>query len=112
MQESERESIARTESLFREVNERIAESATRFESTQTEFVCECGNPACTNRVEATLETYEAVRRESTTFLLAPGHRDERIERVVGERPGYEIVEKVGRTVAAVVRRLDPRASAA
>ena len=112
MHESERERIARTESLFREVNERIAESAERFESTQTEFVCECGDPACTNRVEATLETYEAVRQDSTTFLLSPGHRDERIERVVGARPGYEIVQKFGRTVAAVVRRLDPRTSAA
>ena len=33
--------IATTESLFRSVNERIAESAERFEADEAEFVCEC-----------------------------------------------------------------------
>ena len=33
--------IARAEALFRDVNERIAESAQRFESEEAAFVCEC-----------------------------------------------------------------------
>jgi hypothetical protein len=32
---------ARTKALFRDVNERIAESAERFDASTTEFVCEC-----------------------------------------------------------------------
>jgi hypothetical protein len=101
--------VARTESLFRDVNERIAESAQRFDSDDAAFVCECGDPACTERVEAPLGHYEEVRSDATQFLLAPGHEDERVERVVRTRRRYNVVRKVNRVVAAHVRRLDPRA---
>jgi hypothetical protein len=104
--------IARTESLFRNVNERIAESAQRTESEDASFVCECADADCTERVEAPFGVYEDVRSDGTQFLLAPGHEDERVEQVVAERPHYEIVRKVNRVVAAHVRRLDPRARAA
>ena len=46
---------ARTEALFRDVNERIAESAQRFEAEATQFVCECADPHCTHRLEVTLD---------------------------------------------------------
>ena len=104
--------IARTESLFRNVNERIAESARRTESEQAGFVCECGDADCTDKVEAPLGVYQDVRSDGTQFLLARGHEDERVERVVEERPRYEIVRKVNRVVAAHVRRLDPRTGTA
>jgi hypothetical protein len=100
---------ATTEALFRDVNERIAESAQRFETDRTQFVCECGDPTCTSRVEATLGEYEDVRADGTTFLLTPGHADEEIERVVADRGRFQIVEKMQRTVRATVKRLNPRA---
>jgi hypothetical protein len=59
MDAHEIEKIARTESLFREVNERIAESAERFHATETHFVCECGDSRCTHRIEATLDRVSA-----------------------------------------------------
>ena len=102
--------IARTESLFRNVNERIAESAQRTEREDAAFVCECGDADCTEKVEAPLGVYEDVRSDGTQFLLAHGHEDERVERVVQDRSRYEIVRKVNRVVAAHVRRLDPRAA--
>lgn len=102
---------AKTESLFRDVNERIAESAHGFGSDEAEFVCECGDPDCTERVPAPLRTYEHVRSDGTQFLLAPGHEDERIERVVAERRRFAVVRKVHSVVAAHVRRLNPRAEA-
>ena len=102
--------IGTTEAVFRNVNERIAETAERFESESAEFVCECADSACTDRVEATLETYEQVRRESTHFLLVPGHEREPVERVLEQNLRYTVVDKVERTVAATVRRLDPRAA--
>ena len=102
--------IARTESLFRSVNERIAESAQRIESENASFVCECADADCTEKVQAPIEVYEDVRSDGTQFLLAPGHEDGRVERVVAERPRYEIVRKVNRVVAAHVRRLNPRAA--
>jgi hypothetical protein len=108
---SEREvRIAHVEALFRDVNERIAETAARFNSAETEFVCECSDPECTERVHATLDEYEEVRAEATHFLLVPGHENPEVERVV-ERPRRRlaIVEKFNATVARTVRRLNPRA---
>jgi hypothetical protein len=107
---SEEARIGTTEAIFRNVNERIAETAERFDSGSTEFVCECGDRACTHRVEAPLEKYEQVRRDATHFLLAPGHENERIERIVEQKRRYTVVEKFERTVAATVRRLNPRSA--
>jgi hypothetical protein len=105
--------IARTEALFRNVNERIAESAARFLVDNTEFVCECSDQSCTERVEATLDEYEDVRSEPTHFLLRPGHEDTRVERVV-ERRGtrHAVVQKFNDLIVQSVRRLDPRTSQA
>ena len=99
---------ARTEALFRDVNERIAESAQRFDADATQFVCECADPGCTHRLEATLEEYEEVRSDGATFMLAPGHEHVDIERVVATRSRFNVVEKVQSTVRETVRRLDPR----
>jgi len=98
----------RTEALFRDVNERIAESAQRFEADSTQFVCECADPSCTERVEATLDEYEAVRADGATFMLASGHEQKDIERVVSDRGRFNVVEKVQRTVRETVKRLNPR----
>lgn len=103
---------ARTEALFRDVNERIAESAQRFEADSTQFVCECADPNCTHRLEATLDEYEGVRADGATFMLAPGHAHDDIERVLEDRGGFHVVEKVQKTVRATVQRLNPRAEPA
>jgi hypothetical protein len=103
---------AHTESLFRDVNERIAASAERFEADSTQFVCECADPNCTHRVEATLNEYEEVRADGATFMLAPGHAHQDIECVVEDRGGFHIVEKVQKTVHATVQRLNPRTTSA
>lgn len=110
--EDQAKRIARTESLFRDVNERVAEAAQRFESEEAEFVCECADPACTDRIEAALDDYERVRADPTHFLVVPGHEDTRVERVVRARRRYAIVEKFEERVAGLVRRLDPRGAAA
>jgi hypothetical protein len=105
--------IARTESLFRDVNERIAESAERFDADRAEFVCECSDQACTDRIEATLDEYEEARSDGTHFLLRPGHEDTRVERVVERRgTGHAVVQKVNAVVASAARRLNPRTGTA
>ena len=102
--------IAATESLFREVNERIAEAAERFDAKDAEFICECGDPSCTTRVEATLHEYEQVRDDGATFLLSLGHEDEQIETVVEEKPDHAVVRKIDPRVVPLVLELDPRAA--
>lgn len=104
--------IARTESAFRHVNERIAETSERFDSGDAEFVCECADVDCQERIEAPLAEYEQVRAEPTTFLVAEGHELPAHEHVRRRRRGYLIVEKVTRGVAAAVRRTNPRTESA
>ena len=105
---NENERRATTEALFRDVNERIAESAERFDATGTEFVCECSDPNCTHRVAASLAEYEQVRDEPTTFLVVPGHEQADIERVVVDRGRYRVVDKIQELVRRTVVRLDSR----
>jgi hypothetical protein len=106
------ERIGEIESLFRNVNEQIAEAADRFDVETAEFYCECHDPACGERVVVPLGEYEHVRTESTRFLHAPDHVEAAFERVVAHRRRYAVVEKVGQRLRAVVRRLDPRAQSA
>jgi hypothetical protein len=109
---SEHERRATTEALFRDVNERIAESAERFDAEHTEFVCECSDASCTHRVTVSLAEYEDVRAQPTTFLLAPGHEQTDIEQVVSDHGRYRVVDKVQAVVRCAVIRLDPRSGAA
>lgn len=102
------EQVAKTEAVFREVNERIAESAEGFDADTPEFICECGNPNCTHRLEASLEEYEEVRADGATFMLAPGHEQDGVERLVEDRGRFHVVEKTQRRARAIVLRLDPR----
>ena len=105
---SARAEIARNEAFFRAVNEGIAEASERFESEETEFLCECGDERCTHRIEVPLQEYERVRRSATRFLVKRGHVIPEVEEVVERRRRYTIVDKVDRVAAQVARRLNPR----
>jgi hypothetical protein len=100
--------MARTEAAFREVNEAIARTAARFDAAEAEFVCECAAPDCAHRVTAELADYDDVRSDPTHFLVAEGHDEPRIERIVEARGEYAVVEKLGARLRQIVRALDPR----
>jgi hypothetical protein len=101
--------LAKNESLFREVNERIAEAARRtLVLPDAEFLCECGRPECLDRVLVPLDEYEAVRSHADRFVLAVGHDQPEVDRVLGAAQAYVVVEKTGEA-AAVAEQLDPRA---
>jgi len=108
MNEERAAALGRTEAVFREVNERIAEAAVRFDADDSGFVCECADPNCIHRVEANLGAYERVRDDGATFLLADGHDDPRIESVVAAEDGIAVVRKTDPVARAVVEALDPR----
>ncbi len=97
---------ARTQSLFREVNERIGDVSDE-RVTEGEVLCECANTECVATLSITLDEYEAVRRIPTHFLIAPGHDLPEIERIVATNDRYVVVEKVGDAGRAAVR-MDPR----
>ena len=106
---SREERVARNESLFREVNERIKE-AHEEEATgsESEFLCECGDPECTEPVSLTLREYEEVRREPTHFAVRPGHEDPEVEKVVAWSERFAVVAKTDPQAARIVTREDPR----
>jgi hypothetical protein len=108
----DQERMARTEAAFREVNEAIAETAARFDAEEADFICECADPRCAHRVTAELEEYEEVRSEGTHFLLAPGHHEPKVEKIVEQTEELEVVEKIVPLMRRIVRRLNPRAAPA
>jgi hypothetical protein len=97
--------IARNEALFREFNERVEGLA--GDSPRIDFVCECGDIDCLERLALTRTTYEQVRSDPRRFVVAPGHDDRDIERVAARREGYFVVEKRA-AAAKVAIEHDPR----
>ena len=100
-----RERAARNEILFREVNERI-ESASEGASLN-EFVCECADKACSQRVSLTPEEYEQVRSRPEWFVVSPGHNAPGVDLIELASDRYFIVSKLG-SGAQVAREHDPR----
>jgi len=109
MSERERR-LALNEAMFREVNERVEDMTNTFESdTGTfEIVCECADPACTERLSVATGVYERARSDAMHFLLSPGHEDPTLEHVIETFDSYVVVEREGRDVEQVVERTDPR----
>jgi hypothetical protein len=106
------ERLSRNEAIFREINERTRSLQERFgpEDPTTryeEFLCECGDQMCVERVKLTVPEYESVRAGSAQFVLRPGHTIPRVERVVQENDRYVVVVKLGDAAEVAVER-DPR----
>ena len=103
------ESLAKNEELFRKVNERIETVSHTVAQNDAlmEYLCECDRPDCYDRVSATRREYEAVRAESTHFIVLPGHEDPRVERVALSNERFMIVEKQG-VAAQDAKESDPR----
>jgi hypothetical protein len=104
---SEELRVAKTESAFRDVNERIADSAQQIGLEEATLVCECADPECGHPLAAPLEDYERVRADGARFLITPQHEEIEHEHVVETRAGYRIIEKL-RAVGSAARRLNPR----
>lgn len=86
---------ARSE-VFREVNERIAEIASRWEWEDTQgFLCECTQSGCTRSVLLTRAQYESVRVDGGAFFTAPGHEQAEQEQIVERQDGFVVVQKLG-----------------
>lgn len=100
--------IALNESAFRIANERMQSWEERHrDSALEDYVCECADPDCRARVPLTAAEYEAVRRESSHFVVVPGHEVPDVETVIGGNDRYTVVEK-DPSVRSLTERTDPR----
>ena len=63
------------QSLFREINERVKDLNNAFSMVLPvgEWICECANDTCVERIQMSTEEYEAVRRDGARFFVAPSH---------------------------------------
>jgi len=85
---------AESEALYRRVNERIFELSHATTLARDLFVCECGNPGCSCRLELTRGEYERVRAVPGRFVVAIGHADTRLEAIVEANDRYLVVATV------------------
>lgn len=98
------------ESRFRAVNEKLERRSLRRRSSSSlsfEILCECDDELCTEAVTISYLSYEAVRQEPTMFIVARGHVDPEIERVVSSTAAYDVVEKRGEAALSALVN-DPR----
>lgn len=87
------ERVALNEALFREVNENILKAADDGRHPDAQFVCECGERNCEERVTLTMREYQAVRSNELHFFCKPGHEIPLTEEVIERYERYVVVEK-------------------
>jgi hypothetical protein len=88
--------IEENEKLFREVNERVKEVQANFQSgPDPQWVCECGDETCFDKLTVPLDEYHEVRSRDNWFLVVVGHEKPDVERVVDHRDGFLVVQKDG-----------------
>ena len=97
MDDLQKARLAQNEDFFREVNEKINESAEAHgpDSHRYEFFCECSDVSCMERVFLTLREYEHIRAEPTRFVVKKNHVIQEIEHVVETVTDHMVIEKHG-----------------
>jgi hypothetical protein len=99
------ERAVRNEEVFREVNERIEAGAEMHGiKTVERYHCECDREGCFEMVELPPAAYRDLLEHRYQFAVVPEHADPRVERLVEERDGYWVVEKVGEAREALDRQ--------
>jgi hypothetical protein len=99
------------QSLFREINERVRDLNEGFSMVLPvgEWICECANDTCTERIEMSPEEYEAIRQDGARFFVAPSneHILADSQRITERHDRYWVVEKTGEP-RELAKRADPR----
>jgi hypothetical protein len=107
-----RDARAKNEALFRKVNKQV-ESISKTvapDDELMEFLCECDNLDCAEKVGATRAEYEAVRAGATQFIVLPDHIDPRVEHVASQNERFAVVEKEGQAAQDAQEPTRARAS--
>jgi hypothetical protein len=87
---------ARNEELVREVNRQIEEGTSLHEVTSSmPLHCECARPGCVEKIDVEPRTYQPILDQRYRFIVAHGHVQPEIERVVEEQEAFVVVEKIG-----------------
>jgi hypothetical protein len=101
------ERLARNETLFRSVNERVEEVVQPGRNEEIDFLCECGDGECVEKVSLTREEYERVRADGAQFAIVAGHEIPDIENEVLRTDRFLVVRKLPEE-AEIAQETDPR----
>ena len=91
----QQEHLAANEDRFRQINEKVEDMAAAHGGDSHEFLCECSDPDCSERVRLTLAEYRRVREDGARFIVVKGHVVNEIERVVESAEDHAVIEKHG-----------------
>lgn len=96
------------EMIFRRINEKVGDDLgaldamhiedgnielVRNEDLSLQFKCECSDENCTVRIPMQLSEYQSIHTNRDTFIVAPDHQVDPIEKVMKKTPEYNIVKK-------------------
>jgi hypothetical protein len=85
--------------IFRAVNDEIRKISDNLwggEDTTIEVFCECARAGCLARIVMPMDEYGRQRLSPARFVVAAGHDDPGVHRVVEAFGGWVSVENVGR----------------
>ena len=112
MTTSERRQIE-NEMIFRRANEQVSDGLDeldamhaednnpelmRKDDIQLEFMCECSDEKCKERVTILLSVYQKIHEDRDCFVIRVGHQVEEIEEIVSTGQDYSVVRK-NKTIA-------------
>jgi hypothetical protein len=92
------ERVAKNEAMYRSVNrelEQASREAGEEAADRIDVLCECGKDSCEATFDLTIAEYDEAHRQLDRFVVAPGHEDDQIERVVTRAERYLVVDKFG-----------------
>lgn len=91
--------LAKNEVVFRQANQQVQKfmqeqnAGKKDKESELHFYCECSNENCRERVMLTPTKYGKLHKNSSQFVIKPGHSVAEVEKVVKTAPDYEVVEK-------------------
>lgn len=86
----------KNEEAFKQHNERrakIEEEGGCPPDEPVPFACECDDPSCARPIEIPLSDYEHAVTPPDQFVVARGHEDPSVERVIHQTADYLVVSK-------------------
>jgi hypothetical protein len=78
--------------VFRRGNHLIARAARNRPDEPVAFICECSSDGCFENVIMKPSEFESVAAAPARFVVLDGHEERDVDEVVGDGPGYTVVE--------------------
>lgn len=96
------------EMIFRRSNEKVGDGLDAIDAMHIEddnpelirtedfllqFICECSDENCNERIPIRLSKYRDIHENRDTFIVKPGHEVNPIEEVISKEVEYSVVKK-------------------